>query len=392
MEVSIPTDADGFLSQECPSCERQFKVALGKSNEEPIAYCPYCGYCGEGCWHTQAQVEYFQAVLANVAIAPELKKFERKIKGSSTDIVKIDVTADVPKPPPPPMETDDSLDILHFTCCNIVIKAKRCQRHFCITCGTEVDMVVSDSKKIFLSHKGVDKELVRDFKESLNLLGYDTWLDEDEMPAGTALDRGILQGMKDSCGVVFFITPSFKDDGFLESEVDYAIKEKREKGEKFAIVVLQFVDDDGGVGAIPQLLEKYVWKKPRTYLEALRHIIVALPVVSQGVDWRDEIAAVVNTPKTKSTTSELSEEAVSILQTAVAGNGRILHMVYLGGQRIQMGKEALELGQDTRKIALWKGGLEDLQRRRYIRDLGHKGEVFEVTREGYEVADELRSD
>jgi hypothetical protein len=30
-----------------------------------------------------------------------------------------------------------------------------------------------------------------------------------------------------------------------------------------------------------------------------------------------------------------------------------------------------------------------LERRRYIKDLGYKGEVFEVTREGYEAADEL---
>ena len=48
--------------------------------------------------------------------------------------------------------------------------------------------------------------------------------------------------------------------------------------------------------------------------------------------------------------------------------------------------------QDPRTIALWEGGIEDLLRRRYIKDIGAKGEMFEVTREGYDAADELDLD
>ena len=44
---------------------------------------------------------------------------------------------------------------------------------------------------------------------------------------------------------------------------------------------------------------------------------------------------------------------------------------------------------DSRTIARWVGGLEDLQRRRYIKNLGHRGDAFELTREGYEAADEF---
>ena len=64
-------------------------------------------------------------------------------------------------------ETDDPLDILHFPCCNETIKVTRHNHHFCIICGTEIDMTTSDSKKVFLSHKGVDKHDVIDFKKSL---------------------------------------------------------------------------------------------------------------------------------------------------------------------------------------------------------------------------------
>jgi hypothetical protein len=207
------------------------------------------------------------------------------------------------------------------------------------------------------------------------------------MPAGTPLERGILQGMQDSCAVVFFITPSFKDEGYLETEVNYAIQEKRKKGDKFAIIALQFVDADGNMGEIPELLKTYVWKKPKSPLEALREIVRALPVTPGVVDWRDEITGVVTVPRTKSTSTELSDEAKAILKAAATGDGRIMHVKYMGGEEIRTGGRTMIPDQDSRTIARWVGGLEDLRRRRYIKDLGHKGEVFEVTREGYEAAD-----
>ena len=187
-------------------------------------------------------------------------------------------------------------------------------------------MTVSDSKKIFLSHKGVDKSDVQDYKSTLQLLGFDPWIDEDAMPAGTALERGLLKGMQESCAVVFFITPSFKDEGFLETEVDYAIQQKREKKDKFAIIALQFVDDDGNVGEIPELLKKYVWKKPTTRLSAMREIIRALPISVGATDWREEITGVSTLPKTRSTKTELSPEAIAILKQAASSNLSLIHI------------------------------------------------------------------
>lgn len=389
MEVSFPTDSDGFLSQECPSCGHRFKVMFGEGSDAPISYCPYCGHNGQQCWYTHPQVEYVQAVATSEVLGPELAKLQRSLKGASKGFLKFDIKSNIPKPPPPPMETDDDFDIVRFQCCNETVKLTRNEELFCIICGTAISMTDSESKKVFLSHKGVDKADVTDYKQTLSLLGYDPWIDEDAMPAGTPLERGLLQGMNESCGVVFFITPSFKDEGFLETEVNYAIQEKRQKGDKFAIVALQFVDKDGNVGEIPELLKTYVWKKPETSLEALREIVRALPVVSDTVDWRPEITGVVTAPKIKSTTTELSDEAEAILTAAASGNGRIMHTRTSGGDQISAGGTPMVADQEGRTVALWLGGLEDLQRRRYIKDLGHKGEVFEVTREGYEAADEL---
>lgn len=140
--------------------------------------------------------------------------------------------------------------------------------------------------KIFLSHKGADKPLVRLYKQTLELLGFEVWLDEDAMPAGTALHRGILQGFKDSCAAIFFITPNYKNEEFLETEVNYAITEKMNKGDKFSIITLVFSDDKGKIGEVPELLKTYVWKQPTNDLEALQEIIKALPVKLGDVRYR----------------------------------------------------------------------------------------------------------
>jgi hypothetical protein len=391
MEITFPTDSDGFLSQECPSCGLRFKARFEESGEEskPLSYCPYCGHHGLDCWLTQEQVDYAQAVAASELIAPHLRDLARQLDRSSNSFIKFKLEGNIPDPPPPPMETDDQLDMLHFPCCDETIKVARHPKHFCIICGMEIDMAVSDAKKVFLSHKGVDKERVIDFKKTLELLGYAPWLDEDAMPAGTTLERGILKGMQDSYAVVFFLTPSFKDEGYLESEVNDAVQEKRKKGDKFAIIALQFVDKDGNVGEIPELLKHYVWKKPKTDLEALREIVRALPIATAVVDWRPEIGGVVTAPKIRSTTTTLSDEAKAILQAAASGDGSIMHVKYMGGEALQAGSKSLIPSDDPRVVARWVGGLEDLRRRRYIKDVGHKGEIFEVTREGYEAADEL---
>ena len=125
----------------------------------------------------------------------------------------------------------------------------------------EIEMGVA-KLKIFLSHKGIDKEMVKDFEKTLRLIGYDPWIDVN-MEAGLELNREILKGFNDSCAAIFFITENFKDEEFLADEVDYAINEKREKKENFSIITLVFNKNDGLLN-VPNLLKKYVVKNPKT--------------------------------------------------------------------------------------------------------------------------------
>lgn len=121
----------------------------------------------------------------------------------------------------------------------------------------------------------------------------------------------------------------------------------------------------------------------------MREIVRALPIAPGIIDWRDEIAGVVKVPPMKSTSTTLSTEAKTLLKTAAAGDGRIWHPRMSGGEIIQASNNSMLPDQDPRTIALWEGGIEDLQRSRYIKDIGAKGEMFEVTREGYAAADEI---
>ncbi len=133
------------------------------------------------------------------------------------------------------------------------------------------------SKKIFLSHKSANKTIVKEFSETLKIIGYDTWLDDDVLNAGEKLHRGILNGFKNSCAAIFFITPDFVDEKYLATEIDYAITEANEKGDKFKIITL-LLKNDKGIGKVPDLLKQFVYKSPKSDLEAIREIVKALPL------------------------------------------------------------------------------------------------------------------
>ena len=109
------------------------------------------------------------------------------------------------------------------------------------------------------------------------------------MVAGTPLERGILDGFEQSCAAVFFVTPSFHDENFLATEVNYAIAQKRKKGDCFSIITIVFTEGEQK-GKVPSLLEQYVFKEPQSHLEALDQIVRALPLVPGEPGWKGHIS------------------------------------------------------------------------------------------------------
>ncbi len=151
------------------------------------------------------------------------------------------------------------------------------------------EFVVDRNRKIFLSHKTCDKPAIREYFRVLKTLGFDPWLDEDAMVAGTSLERGILDGFEQSCAAVFFVTHNFEDENFLATEVNYAMAQKRKKGGRFSIITM-VISEKNKKGKVPSLLEQYVWKEPQSQLEALNEIVRALPLVPSEPGWRGHIS------------------------------------------------------------------------------------------------------
>jgi len=138
--------------------------------------------------------------------------------------------------------------------------------------------------RIFLSHKGVDKPMVERYHRALRLIGMDPWLDKEDMPAGTNLERGLLRGFEESCAAVFFVTQFFKDENYLATDIDYARIEKRKKKDKFAIITLTY-----GQVVVPSLLAPYVHVGVENDLAGLAEILRALPIEAGPVRWKSSV-------------------------------------------------------------------------------------------------------
>jgi hypothetical protein len=107
VEVTFPLkpDGDGFLTQECPYCNRAFKVAFGLGSADSLRYCPYCGMEGH-VWFTVAQQKYLQSKAA---------------KGTGRM----------------PVESSVSMEIYEFACDGDRIKHDgKEETLYCIACGT----------------------------------------------------------------------------------------------------------------------------------------------------------------------------------------------------------------------------------------------------------------
>lgn len=141
MNVTFKTDGDGFISQQCPSCGRRFKVLYGQGSSEPVSWCPYCRHRDTN-WMTPEQREFIAGQAKDQFIMPELKKMADKInRGSKGSGFKMKAEITPGRTPPAPAEPDDpSLITIDALCCgeNFKIVAGTVGAPACIICGALV--------------------------------------------------------------------------------------------------------------------------------------------------------------------------------------------------------------------------------------------------------------
>jgi hypothetical protein len=96
----------------------------------------------------------------------------------------------------------------------------------------------------------------------------------------------------------------------------------------------------------------------------------------------EEEKAVTQSPK-------LTAEARDLLKAASQDeHGSILRVEYIGGQQIQAGGRTFG-AESRREFAKWEGALSELTEAGYVAAKGYRGEIYELTHTGWELADRL---
>ena len=90
---------------------------------------------------------------------------------------------------------------------------------------------------------------------------------------------------------------------------------------------------------------------------------------------------------------QLSDEARTLLlEGSLDSNGRVVFLAMRGGRILAAnGKNMLREEDTPRVAALWKASLEELVSFELLNPVGYKGEIFEVSKKGYEIADLIKS-
>ncbi|MEH7218093.1 hypothetical protein [Bacillus toyonensis] len=140
LDISIPTDSQGFYSLECPYCHERFKAQAGDIDSEEILelYCPSCGLVADNSEFISSEVVKHAMTLAMNYVQNEifnsLSKTSKKIKGSG-----LSMSVNKPKEEVPQLLTEDeNLEQVELNCCDKIIKVYEDQKVtniYCPFCG-----------------------------------------------------------------------------------------------------------------------------------------------------------------------------------------------------------------------------------------------------------------
>lgn len=78
-----------------------------------------------------------------------------------------------------------------------------------------------------------------------------------------------------------------------------------------------------------------------------------------------------------------------LLEAAASGDGVVGKIAYIGGAIVQANGKNFVEPDNPRSRAAWEGAVDDLVDLGFLDSVGHKGEMFRITRQGYEAADAL---
>lgn len=133
IEVSIPTDEDGYLDRECPNkvCEAPFKVLLDdweeKVRDEEV-FCPVCGHSAPSDrWFTKKQLKYLEKAAVSAFLPlldAEMKRMVRDFNRSMPKGGLISISMSYKRSRPPVLVPPKAAELMQ-------------QRYVCESCGCQ---------------------------------------------------------------------------------------------------------------------------------------------------------------------------------------------------------------------------------------------------------------
>lgn len=139
IEVSIPTDDEGYILFKCPKCGEGFKLIPSdmESDEVKDIYCPLCGLISDN-YITDDVIELAQAKAVNQVLGgfyDEMKELERQTKNSMVQFKagKFEEEEEIPI-----KSSIDSMEVVDFDCCNKTAKIRYLLNYsgcYCPFCG-----------------------------------------------------------------------------------------------------------------------------------------------------------------------------------------------------------------------------------------------------------------
>lgn len=142
MEITIPSDNDGYILLKCPLCVEYFKIETSKLKDDKYLeiYCPSCGLSSDN-YLTDDVIELAMNMADNYMIDTlyeEFKKLERK---SKKGVVRFSVGKKPKAKPEMPIHFGiQALEKTRFECCHSTAKVKPLLKMtgcYCPFCGVK---------------------------------------------------------------------------------------------------------------------------------------------------------------------------------------------------------------------------------------------------------------
>lgn len=142
MEISVPTDDDGYILLKCPICGTYFKTTPSDIEDDGILemFCPSCGLA-DGNYMTEELLDLALTMTKNKAmdlIYDELKKMERQFKNGLVNFK----AGRRPKHEPEDCIYSgiNAMEVTTFSCCRRTAKIKpilKITGCYCPFCGVK---------------------------------------------------------------------------------------------------------------------------------------------------------------------------------------------------------------------------------------------------------------